>query len=186
LELNEERGLDARALADSCVALVSEGAATAGIVLATEFEAGLPPLIADGTRLKQILLNLLGNAVKFTEPGGSVMLAGHSANDGGVEFEIRDTGLGMTAAEIGIAIEPFGQVDAGLAHRREGTGLGLPLARRLTERHGGSFTIESVKGRGTRVVVGLPPSRVIRDGKFETLGTADGVRFAAASPLPVG
>jgi two-component system cell cycle sensor histidine kinase PleC len=186
LELNEERGLDARALADSCVALVSEGAATAGIVLATEFEAGLPPLIADGTRLKQILLNLLGNAVKFTEPGGSVMLAGHSANDGGVEFEIRDTGLGMTAAEIGIAIEPFGQVDAGLARRREGTGLGLPLARRLTERHGGSFTIESVKGRGTRVVVGLPPSRVIRDGKFETLGTADGVRFAAASPLPVG
>lgn len=115
-----------------------------------------------------------------------MVLAGHSTKDGGVEFEIRDTGLGMTSAEIEIAIEPFGQVDAGLARRREGTGLGLPLARRLTERHGGSFTIDSVKGRGTRVVVGLPPSRVIRDGEFETLGRADGVQFAAASPLPIG
>ena len=74
---------------------------------------------------------------------------------------MRDTGLGMTAAEIEIALEPFGQVDAGLTRRHQGTGLGLPLARKLTELHGGSLLIDSEKGRGTTVIVALPSTRVI-------------------------
>ena len=107
------------------------------------------------------MLNLLDNAIKFTDPGGAVVLAIRRGADGGVEFEVRDTGLGMTAAEIEIALEPFGQVDTGLARNREGTGLGLPLARRLTELHGGALEIDSDRGRGTRMVVKLPPGRVL-------------------------
>ena len=70
----------------------------------------------------------------------------------------------MTAAEIEIALELFGQVDAGLARRHEGTGLGLPLARKLAELHGGSLTVESEKGRGTTITVALPPTRVVQTG----------------------
>ncbi len=172
-ELNEDCGLDARALADCCVALVGERAAAGGLTLSTEIEAGLPRLVADETRLKQILLNLLDNAVKFTEPGGIVVLAVRRAAGGGVEFEVADTGLGMTSGEIEIAIEPFGQVDGGLARQREGTGLGLPLARRLTELHGGAFTIDSKKGRGTTITVGLPASRSMAEGGLRVIGMAD-------------
>jgi two-component system, cell cycle sensor histidine kinase PleC len=131
--------------------------------LSIEIETPVPLLVADSTRLKQILLNLLGNAVKFTEPGGAVVLAVRCSASGGVEFEVRDTGLGMTPAEIEIALEPFGQVDAGTTRRREGTGLGLPLAQRLTELHGGSLRIASERGLGTRMVVKLPASRVLSD-----------------------
>ena len=145
-ELEEDWGIDLNSLADCCIALVSEQAATAGLDFRTEIAAGLPHLVADETRLKQILLNLLGNAVKFTDPGGAVVLAIRCSVAGGVEFEVRDSGSGMTAAEIDLAVEPFGQVDSGLARRRQGTGLGLPIARRLTELHGGSFSIFSEEG----------------------------------------
>src|SRR6516162_4012134 len=75
----------------------------------------------------------------------------------------RDTGVGMTPDEIDIGLEPFGQVDASLARGHEGTGLGLPLARRLAELHGGSLHIDSEKGCGTTVAVALPPSRVMTE-----------------------
>ena len=81
--------------------------------ISMDVEDPIPLLIADLTRLKQVLLNLFGNAVKFTDPGGAVVLAVRRAADGGVEFEVHDTGLGMTAAEIEVALEPFGQVRFG-------------------------------------------------------------------------
>src|SRR4029077_10680408 len=112
-------------------------------------EDQLPLLTADPTRLKQILLNLMSNAIKFTEPGGSVAVVLRRTAIGDIAFEVRDTGPGMTPDEINIALEPFGQVDAGHTRRYEGTGLGLPLARRLAELHGGSLQISSEKGRGT-------------------------------------
>ena len=161
LELEEDAGIDVRRLSDACIALVRERALAGTLSLSVEIDDAVPPLVADSTRLKQILLNLLGNAVKFTDPGGAVGLVVRRAADGGVEFEVRDTGLGMTPAEVEIALEPFGQVDCGIARRREGTGLGLPLARRLTELHGGSLRIDSERGRGTRMVVGLPATRVL-------------------------
>jgi PAS domain S-box-containing protein len=179
-QLDVDQGLDARALAASCVALVAERAAAGGLTLSAESETGLPRLAADGARLKQVLLNLLGNAVKFTDRGGTVALAVRRAADGGVEFEVTDTGEGMTADEVEVAIEPFGQLDAGLAGRREGTGLGLPLARRLTELHGGSFSIDSEKGNGTTVIVSLPASRAISGPGFPTPDAAAEIRAAAA------
>jgi C4-dicarboxylate-specific signal transduction histidine kinase len=89
----------------------------------------------------------------------TLILAIHRADSGGVALEVRDTGTGMTAAEVTIALEAFGQVDGGLARRHNGTGLGLPLARQLTELHGGSLTIDSEKGHCTTIIVALPAVR---------------------------
>src|SRR5207244_3838081 len=101
----------------------------------------LPEIVADPARLKQILVALLSNAAKFTARGGSVALSARRTDEGGVAFVVSDDGCGMTASEIAVALEPFGQVDGGLERRYDGTGLGLPLARRLIELHGGRFQI---------------------------------------------
>jgi signal transduction histidine kinase len=159
LELHEEQGIDPRHIVDACIAIMQERARLAGLRLSAASEDVRPVLVADATRLKQILLNLISNAVKFTGPGGSVAVTVHRTGDGGVAFEVKDTGVGMNAAEIEIALESFGQVDAGLGRRHEGTGLGLPLARRLAELHGGSLHIDSEKDRGTTVTVTLPAVR---------------------------
>jgi PAS domain S-box-containing protein len=160
LELHEEV-IDPRRLIDSCIALVADRADAGLLHLSVEIEDDVPRLMADWTRLMEILLNLLTNAIKFTELGGSIAVLAECAEDGGVRFVVRDTGAGMTPSEIEIALELFGQVDAGLARRHEGTGLGLPLARKLAELHGGSLTIDSEKGRGTTAIVALPPTRVV-------------------------
>ena len=162
-ELHEERGVDPRRIIDACVSLMRDRANGAELRLSTKTEGHLPPLVADPTRIKQILLNLISNAIKFTRPGGSVLVTGRHATDVGVVFEVRDTGVGMTPDEIDIALEPFGQVDASPAREHEGTGLGLPLARRLAELHGGSLHIDSEKGCGTTVAVTLPPARVMTE-----------------------
>ena len=162
-ELHEERGVDPRRIIDACVSLMRDRANGAELRLSTKTEGHLPPLVADPTRIKQILLNLISNAIKFTRPGGSVLVTGRHATDVGVVFEVRDTGVGMTPDEIDIALEPFGQVDASPAREHEGTGLGLPLARRLAELHGGSLHIDSEKGCGTTVAVTLPRARVMTE-----------------------
>jgi PAS domain S-box-containing protein len=162
-ELHEEVGVDPLQILEACGALVAARAKEGGLALSAETGPDLPLVVVDSTRFKQILLNLVSNAVKFTEPGGEVVLAARETNEGGIAFEVRDTGPGMTADEIKIALEPFGQVDARLARRHEGTGLGLPLARRLAELHNGSLRINSTKGSGTTVTVTLPAERVARD-----------------------
>jgi signal transduction histidine kinase len=161
VELHEESAVNPRHVIDACVALLRESAISGGIRLSTDFENDLPLLHVDATRLRQIVLNLLSNAIKFTKPGGSVMLAIRRDASGGVSIAVSDTGLGMTLDEIAIALEPFGQVDSGDTRRFEGTGLGVPLAKRLTELHDGTFTIDSEKGKGTCVTVTIPPARVI-------------------------
>jgi signal transduction histidine kinase len=163
LQLSEDEGVDLGRIATSCIVLVRQRATVGGVHLSLEIEDQVPLLVADSTRLTQILLNLLSNAVKFTDPGGSVVLAIGRAENGGVELRVRDTGSGMTAAEIEVALETFGQVDGGLARRHNGTGLGLPLARLLTQAHGGSLVVESEKGRGTTITVSLPAARVLTD-----------------------
>ena len=115
---------------------------------------------ADRTRMVQILINLLSNAVKFTPDNGQIVMAFAEADSGELVFSVTDTGIGMSEAEIAIALEPFGQVDNALSRSFEGTGLGLPLARKLTELHGGRLEITSTKGKGTIAKVILPSERL--------------------------
>src|SRR3546814_4657124 len=124
----------------------------------------MPPLRADEAKIRQVLLNLLSNAIKFTPEGGRVTIEAAS-EPGGLAVRIVDTGIGMTADEVASAMEPFTQIDNTLARRHKGTGLGLPLTRRLIELHGGSMTIASDRGEGTRVtVVSSEERRVGKEG----------------------
>jgi len=115
---------------------------------------------ADRTRLQQVLINLLSNAVKFTPDNGRIVLAVGKSRRGELVLTVADSGIGMTEADIEIAMSPFGQVDNRLSRSFEGTGLGLPLAHRLAELHGGRLELKSVKGHGTTATVTLPAERV--------------------------
>jgi len=117
-------------------------------------------LNVDEVRFRQVLSNLVGNAVKFTPGGGRVVLAAAALADGTAAIEVRDTGIGMRDEDIPRALEPFRQLDTGSGRASGGTGLGLPIAKGLAEAHGGSLAIESAPALGTKVVVTLPAERV--------------------------
>jgi PAS domain S-box-containing protein len=147
---------------DSAMRIVHERAQRGKIAIRTQLAADLPPLYADERKLKQILLNLLTNAVKFTPPGGTIEIAGRLAENGDFLLTVADSGIGIAADDIAVALAPFGQVDSKLARKYDGTGLGLPLSSAMTKLHGGEMSIESVVGKGTTVTVRLPASRVRR------------------------
>jgi two-component system cell cycle sensor histidine kinase PleC len=133
-------------------------AENAGVLLEERIEPNLPPIAGDSVRLRQVFTNLISNALKFTRDGGSVEVIGE-AHPNGVLVIVRDTGVGMTPDEVAVALTPFGQVDASHARWREGTGLGLPIARALVQLHGGELKINSQKGQGTSVEVSFPALR---------------------------
>ncbi|MCK6452672.1 MAG: PAS domain S-box protein [Alphaproteobacteria bacterium] len=147
-------------------ALMQQRAQDRGLVLECEADRTLPSVRADEVRLRQIMLNLLSNAIKFTRPGGKVTLRAALAADGRPTVVVADTGCGMDAEEVALALEPFRQIDADIARRHEGTGLGLPITKSLVELHGGELRIDSVKGRGTEVTVLLPAHRVITQARL--------------------
>jgi two-component system cell cycle sensor histidine kinase PleC len=132
-------------------------AEAAGVALNVEIDPALPGVRGDAVKLRQVFTNLISNALKFTRKGGSVTVKAGAGADGCAVIEINDTGVGMRDEEIAVALTPFGQVDSSHARWREGTGLGLPIARALVQLHGGSFHIQSRKGHGTQVTVVLPP-----------------------------
>jgi PAS domain S-box-containing protein len=160
LELDEVK-LDLPALLKDVTRLIRHRAEAGNIDLHEKIPERLPPLFADERRVKQIMLNLLANAVKFNSPGGSVTLAAGRAADGSLFFSVADTGVGMDEEEVAVAMSKFGQLDSSLARKHEGTGLGLPLARELTELHGGCLEIASAKNRGTTVTVTFPAARTV-------------------------
>jgi signal transduction histidine kinase len=155
-----EEIVDPQEIATDCLRMVTPQATAAGIHLVRDVEKDLPMLRADERRLKQVLINLLGNAVKFTGPTGKVCLRIRQ-NQHGFAISVSDTGIGMAQKDIPIALEPFGQVDSTLARKYEGAGLGLPIAKQLAELHGGTLAIESALGAGTTVTVFLPASRFV-------------------------
>ncbi len=116
---------------------------------------------ADKRRIKQVVLNLLSNAAKFTPDGANVGIEAAQGDDGSVVIEVWDHGIGMSDDELTCALRPFEQVDSGLARKYEGTGLGLPLAQRLTLINQAGFDIESKKDEGTRIRVSFPPERTV-------------------------
>jgi len=116
----------------------------------------------DPTKLHQIVVNLVSNAVKFTAEGGNIAITTERPATGGVELRIADTGMGMTPQEIELALQPFIRVENNpMARKTDGVGLGLPIAQRLIQLHGGNLTFDSEPGRGTIVIVWLPDDRVV-------------------------
>ncbi|MGA7323834.1 MAG: ATP-binding protein, partial [Rhodomicrobium sp.] len=164
-----ERTLDLSRIEAECLRLVRGQAENSGIELTASPEGAPVSLCADETALKQILLNILSNAIKFTPKGGSVWFGRTLDADGALTLCIKDSGIGMTEEEIGQALEPFRQVQSPLLHHREGTGLGLPLAAHLMELHGGSLAVESHPGQGTTVSVHFPAWRVNPENGKESL-----------------
>jgi two-component system, cell cycle sensor histidine kinase PleC len=140
----------------SCLSFFKVTALDAKVTLIQDISQDLPEVHGDPVKLKQIVMNLLSNAIKFTPEGGRVTLRAVTDADGQVRVTVRDTGVGMTEDEVIIAMLPFGQVDGGRSRMREGTGLGLPIAKALVELHGGQLSIRSVKGEGTEVALVLP------------------------------
>jgi PAS domain S-box-containing protein len=161
LELAEDE-IAIKNVVNSAMRIVHERAHRGKIAIRTQLAADLPPLYADERKLKQILLNLLTNAVKFTPPDGTIEIAGRLAEDGDLLLTVADSGIGIAADDIAIALAPFGQVDSKLARKYDGTGLGLPLSSAMAKLHGGDMSIASVVGEGTTVTVRLPASRVRR------------------------
>jgi signal transduction histidine kinase len=141
--------------------IVQDLALRAQIELSCHIERNLPPLLADATKMQQILINLLANAIKFTPAQGRVSLDVSKDSAGALVFCIVDTGIGIPEDKIEIALAPFGQVESHVSRKYEGVGLGLPLSKRLAELHGGSLEIKSECGRGTSVMVTLPKERLM-------------------------
>ncbi|WP_112663731.1 PAS domain-containing sensor histidine kinase [Microvirga flavescens] len=148
-------------LVSSCCAMFQPQAARDRIVIRTSFAPKLPAVVADERSLRQIVLNLVSNAIKFTDAGGQVILSTALTDRGEVAFRVRDTGIGMTDAEIEAALEPFRQIAT--AHSRGGTGLGLPLTKALVEANRGALQISSNPNEGTLVEVIFPPTRVLAE-----------------------
>jgi signal transduction histidine kinase len=153
--------LDSREIAldellDAVVAAHKTQAGEADVSVTYNCQTALPPVRGDQAKLLQALSNIVSNAIKFTSAGGEVHITAGLLPDGGIIVQIKDTGIGMTEDEIHVALTPFGQVDGSLTRWREGTGLGLPIARALVELHGGSVHIKSVKSKGTEVSIVLP------------------------------
>ncbi len=155
LELTCEH-LDFRAIVESSVTIMREQCTRAGLSLTAVMPDATLLLWGDPAKLRQVLLNLLSNAVKFTEPGGTITVRAAAAPDGATVIEVADSGIGMSAADIPIALSAFGQIDSRLARRYDGTGLGLPLSKAIVELHGGTIAIDSTPGKGTRLTITLP------------------------------
>nr|WP_242480683.1 PAS domain-containing sensor histidine kinase [Rhodovibrio sodomensis] len=159
LELNELRlrpdGIAVARLLETCAAFVREKAAREGIDLQVKAPADLPELIADPQKVRQMLVNLLTNAVKFTGAGGRITVA---AGLRGAEMAIwvADTGIGIAQDQQADVLQPFKQADGTLSRNAEGLGIGLPLTAQLAQAHGGRLTLESTPGTGTTVTVHLP------------------------------
>ena len=145
---------------NKCITILSERAEKSKIAITTDVPKTLPPLIADRLRFIQILLNILSNAVKFSAEGSIVHVTARvqeiEGEAGNIVFTIQDTGIGMSKEDIEKAFQSFGQVDSGLNRKYEGTGLGLPLTKKLMELHYGTIRIDSEPGKGTLVTLTFP------------------------------
>ncbi len=156
--LNVKRvAVDIRATLRTCEADVAPAARSADLAVGARIARDLPLLAGESNRVKQIFDNLLANAVTFTPPGGRITISARKSRDGGIEAMIADTGIGIAAREIPRVLVPFGHVaDPLVREQGRGVGLGLPLAKALAERHGGTLTLSSRKGHGTKVTVRFP------------------------------
>ena len=154
-----ETELDMHVLMDEVAQMMSTRAVTGGLAFSVRVDRAFPNIFADERAIRQILVNLASNAIKFTQPGGRVTAFANVREDGALAFGIDDNGIGIPPEEHATVFESFGQGrhDAILADK--GTGLGLPIVKGLVEAHGGRVTLQSAPNEGTRVTVALPRDR---------------------------
>jgi signal transduction histidine kinase len=141
--------------------LTANRVAAAGVTETIDIPDDLPAVQGDERKTKQILLNLIVNAVKFTPPGGRITVTAHFEPVYGLGITVADTGIGIAEENLDRVLKPFEQVDSSLSRQHQGTGLGLPLVKAIIEMHGGRLRLESRLGEGTRVTVIFPQERVL-------------------------
>jgi PAS domain S-box-containing protein len=145
-----------------CVAIMQPQANRERIIIRTSLLPTLPPVVADERSIRQIVLNLLSNSIKFTGAGGQVIVSTALTDQGEAVLRVRDTGIGMSEKEVETALEPFRQI-ATSGRASAGTGLGLPLSKVLAEANRASFTIKSAIDAGTLVEIAFPATRVLAE-----------------------
>ena len=145
------------------VALMQPQANREQVIVRSNLPSSVPPVVADRRSMRQIALNLVSNAVRFTPAGGQIIVSTSYSPEGDVVVRFRDSGIGMSEDEIEIAMMPFQQVNPGNRRRGEGTGLGLPLTKALAEANRAGFAMSSTPGEGTLVEISFPPQRVLTD-----------------------
>lgn len=148
-------------LTQQCVALMQPQANRDRIIIRTSLPSSLPQVVADARSVRQIVLNLLSNSIKFTDAGGQVIVSTALSDNGDVALRVRDTGVGMSEKDLATALEPFRQLANSVSGVSSGTGLGLPLTKALAEANRASFYIKSAPKSGTLVEIAFPPSRVL-------------------------
>jgi signal transduction histidine kinase len=159
--------------------LLGEQAAREALAIGAEIQDGLPRIQGDKGKIRQLLLNLLSNAMKFTPKGGVITITARLSGAGDFVLSVTDTGIGIPADKIDAVLETFVQVQNVLTRNHTGSGLGLPLCKALIELHGGSMALESEVGKGTCVTVSLPDSRVIK-AEADSVATRPQPRTALA------
>jgi PAS domain S-box-containing protein len=151
---------DANDLVAGAAHLVQAEAARRGLALSVVRDATLPAITVDRGKLTRVLVNLLSNAVKFTEAGGSVTVSCRADCVEGFRIAVSDTGIGIAEKDLATVVLPFNRGGSARVRQQEGTGLGLTIAKALTEEHGGTLTLESAPGQGTTATIHLPPARI--------------------------
>ncbi len=146
-----------------CVSMMQPAANRERVIVRTSLSPSVPDVVADLRSVRQIALNLLSNAIRFTQAGGQIIVSTTYEKSGEVTMKVRDTGVGMTDIEIEQALKPFKQVPSAKSRDGEGTGLGLPLTKAMAEANRASFAIHSAPGEGTVVSVTFPSTRVLAD-----------------------
>jgi two-component system cell cycle sensor histidine kinase PleC len=159
IELRESE-LEIMANVQWSLMLFGDRSSEAGVKLEADIPANIPGLWADQRMLRQMLTNLISNAIKFSHKGDLVTVAAAIRDDGSLLLSVADTGIGIAGADLPKALSTFGQIDGDLDRRYEGTGLGLPLVRMLSAAHGGGLEIDSEVGVGTTATIWFPADRV--------------------------
>jgi len=154
------RPLAVEPVIDDVVQILGDRAAQRGIALTTDVDGATPTVDADGDQLRQVLINLVDNAIKYTPDGGTVHLGARGSDDGAdVEFAVVDTGPGIPSQDLPRLTERFFRVDKARSRELGGTGLGLAIVKHIVQAHGGRLVIDSALGHGTTVRVSMPAAR---------------------------
>jgi len=156
-----EEHFDIRSAIDECQKIINPHLLKHNTTVDVEIPDEIPQLFCDKNRFKQVMLNLLDNAIKYSPPGNIIYVKALIAPDGHLVISIKDNGFGIAPEQLETALTPHGRTDTAIKSKSDGAGLGLPLAKSLIERHGGQFDIESAIGQGTIIQITLPTSRLL-------------------------